>query len=346
MLQFYNYILIWLVCHSIQHYPRRLCFWYDVSHRSKTNPLLLDAFWCEHVIATVLLLTDCTVILSVVALVFDLYLRLFWRIQLSQIQAIMISIFSWIFSGFAVSWQYFIDPAGHKEIMTLQSGNLICLIDFTNKSRQTIAALCLILGLVLSIIVFVGMVYTRVFLFYVTANRKQYMTNVRVPLGNNEKTLLFRSSIVFGSILLFWFPFLTKIVAEISTGEPVSSEYDCFCCLSFSFLNLSNLFMTFLHSASIRKKMYSVFRMAKKHQDKIEKMITEGALSAIQQEPYQPPHLNHVSAASSEGLELNNSELRELPSLSYRSFMFRCSPPSPGGEDVSVGISPTLQLTP
>ena len=237
-------------------------------------------FWCDTVWTNFLLFFECSVVLTVIALVVDLYLLLICRIYSTAFQGKLMVFSMWIISGLVMSIQYILDTPGKNENVTLQSGHLVCMVDFTNKSSRAIISIALCLGIVTLGVFFVCYTYLKIFLLYFKSNRDGQWFRTNIAMTDLEKTLLFRSVSVFSAFIIFWTPYLIKIIIEVASSAPVSSEYDCFATIMFALFDLSTVLLMVFQDGHLRRSIYT-FLNVKPHQQRQAELWRKNMASSV-----------------------------------------------------------------
>ena len=143
----------------------------------------------------------------------------------------------------------------------LQPGKLVCAVAWWDTRIESRISNGLVVGAVLTVMISINMIYTEIFMAFSKAQRdrddllqgasmigkdggsvdvgqaalgKQNTTpkGLLAPLlglTEKEKQLLIKCALITGSFMICWLPMLTKILYEMITNTPSSSEYDLFC---------------------------------------------------------------------------------------------------------------------
>lgn len=233
----------------------------------------VNKFWCTNILTSILLILECTTIVTAVALVFDLYLVLIKRVYMTAKQATIALGTICFISIMLISSMYFFDDPSMDTMVAVQPGHLICMVDFTLFQTITKAkvAISLSIAVVMICVFSVFFVYAKVFMLYFQSNRR----SSSIPLTSMEKTLLFRSISIFLCLTVFWFPYFSKILIESISAKQVSSEFDCICTVMFAFFDVSVLFLLIFQDANLRYQIYAFIKVTKSYQTRIETRIEQ-----------------------------------------------------------------------
>jgi hypothetical protein len=80
-------------------------------------------------------------------------------------------------------------------------------------------------------------------------------------ISTDERRLLLKSISICAAFFTAWTPYLLKILIEFATSNPVSGEFDAFCCLCCSTNGSFNAGLLFLFDKRIRKHVLKLLRI-------------------------------------------------------------------------------------
>ena len=150
--------------------------------------------------------------------------------------------------------------------MALQSGRLVCSIDFTNTANPYQLLMIVLMLLTASSYLFTPpIVYTVVYLGYRSLkiqNRRNHMntTLAMKTRSRSEVVIFYRLLFISCAYLILWLPYLYKIVYELSTKRFISPPFDAIATVLVSLSNICLVFNFIILDAEIRHTLYSFFK--------------------------------------------------------------------------------------
>ena len=210
---------------------------------------------CINILAPLVLALECANFLNITALVMNLYLLLVYRIDISRLWTLVQTIAIWILAIFAGGVGRLINRNKNYSMAPSPSG-LVCSTNWSDKHKETIIVVLVILSFILTCIIAVSFVYFSIFRMYFKSNRPN---GILMKMNYKERLLFQRSIGICLSFFFFWIPYLFLILYEFSTGERVTSEFDCVAVLSLGMFHLISPTVIIYQDSDVRHQIYQLF---------------------------------------------------------------------------------------